>query len=221
MKSIVYKALTAVLFYFFFGLFTTNTLVLQSCGDKIPPIDTIIKKDSLVDTSAIRIFNFQPITIGSEWKFVYKHPLTGDTIHYTLTCTNRDTTLQDSKIYRVFDGTQNTKEYHMVQDTWNYWTTIPGSSTIRPLLILKSNAQENETWVGAINGNDTYYQTLVSKNIIYKVDNTTYKNVMVVNQKRITGGQTTLNATIYIAEGIGIVYSIGVGELKLIYANIK
>ncbi len=216
-KHFTYFSLSALTSYFWYLLALSPVVTLSSCSKTLPPVDTIIKP---IDTAAL--LNYQPMTTGSTW--YYAGNASGFGVTFNLFCTNRDTTLMDSKVYRVYDNDYNPKysEYHRIEDTFKYWSIVPLSTNKTPLLILKSNAKIGERWVGAVNGDETYIHQMISKNIDYKVDSFTYKNVIHVYQTRInTSNDTNFRSNIYFAAGIGVVHITGELELKLIKAVIK
>ena len=192
-------------------------VMMTSCSKTLPPVDTIIKP---IDTAAF--LNYQPMTTGSTWR--YAGNVSGFGVDFNLFCTNRDTTLLDSKVYRVYDNDYNPNfsEYHRIEDTFNYWSIVPFSTNKTPLLIMKSNAKVGDRWIGAVNGDDTYIGQMIAKNIDYKVDSFTYKNVIHVYQTRVGPSKdTSLRSNIYFAAGIGVVHITGDLEMKLIKAVIK
>ena len=116
---------------------------------------------------------------------------------------------------RTIGGVQNT-DYTFIRlttDTTAYGATFQSFSsddnaTNKPqLLVLDAARNVNESWLGGVNGSDTYTYTMKQKIPVYTLDGFTFKNVLVVHLERT--GPSPLSADTYYAQGVGQVQSIG------------
>ncbi len=215
LKIATSSGFSLILLYF---IYTPTTTIMYSCG-KFSPIDTIIKPfdSTKYNDSVMSFLDYQPTTFGSKW--TYEAKVFGIISTYKVQCTDKDSTLPDSKVYRVFELDGGKKEFHKKKDTFQYWTNIPGSSVNNTMMALKSNAKVNETWYAGKNGTDTYTAEMIERLQEYKIDSNVYRNVLhiKISKNAPSGGGTD----IYTAAGIGAIYVDGVPELKLIKAEIK
>ena len=74
-------------------------------------------------------------------------------------------------------------------------------------MVLDAARNVNESWLGGVNGSDTYTYTMKQKIPVYTLDGFTFKNVLVVHLERT--GPNPLSADTYYAQGVGQVQSIG------------
>jgi hypothetical protein len=201
-----YSILIAILFIGF-----------SSCKKKtIEYVNTNNSKDSLT---------YQPKVPGSKWSYLLSSSLINKT--YNTTRQNYDTVF-NGKTYAVFfsefelEGTQ-----YVRQDGDKYYSVLTTSTNKTELLMLDAAKGVNDTWVGGVNGTDTYYYTIVDKFPVYTLDGFTFKNVIHVKMERKDASNAvTLSAEGYFAQGVGQIISKGdlVGipfETKLISVDLK
>ncbi len=172
---------------------------LISCQkEKIQSIETNNSRDSLT---------YQPATEGSTWQ--YNRIVAGlSSVDYNFICTGRDTVI-NSKTYRVYsndvDGTQ-----FLRRDVNKYYQVLTASTNKPELLVLDADKNVGESWVGGINGSDTYTYTMKEKIPAYVLDGFTFRNVLVIRQVRTnTSGATTLDVDTHYAQGVGLVKTSG------------
>jgi hypothetical protein len=165
---------------------------------------------------------YQPKVPGSKWTYRRTIPVVGSTT-YNFVRLNYDTTI-GGLTYNVFsnDGDSYGNQY-IRQDAGKYYSILVASTNKPPILVLDTAKNVNESWVGGVNGNDTYTFTMKQKIPTYTLDNFTFRNVLVIHQERTTtsGGNTTvtLSGDTYYAQGVGQVLSDG--TVSSIPVNIK
>ncbi len=82
------------------------------------------------------------------------------------------------------------------------------ASTNKPeLLILDAAKNVGESWLGGVNGTNTYTFTMQEKIPVYVLDGFTFKNVLVVHLEKT--GPSPASVDTYFAQGIGQVKSEG------------
>ncbi len=165
---------------------------------KVKQIDTNNSADSLT---------YQPKVTGSQWVYSRTIPILG-TNNYTVTRLGYDSILHGNSYY-VFGSTADANQYTR-QDGNKYYNILVASTNKPALLVLDADRNVGDTWVGGVNGTDTYTFTLKQKIPQYFLDGFTFKDVIVVQQVRTnTQGNTTLNVDTYYARGVGMVLSTG------------
>jgi hypothetical protein len=199
-------------------LFIPTTTTFYSCS-KFSDIDTIIKPfdSARYNDSLMSYLDYQPTSPGSVW--TYETNFLGIISTYKMTCTDKDSTLPDSKVYRVYELEGGSKEFHLKKDTFEYWTNVPKSSVNNTFMPLKSNAKVGEKWYAGKNGTDTYNAEMIERLTEYKIDNTTYKYVLHIRIYKT--GSSSNSIDVYTAAGIGAIQSTGTPSVKLIKAEIK
>lgn len=199
-------------------LFVPATTTFYSCG-KFSNIDTIIKPfdSARYNDSLMSYLDYQPTTPGSVW--TYETNFLGIISTYKMTCTDKDSTLPDSRVYRVYELEGGKKEFHLKKDTFEYWTNVPGSSVNNTFMPLKSNAKVGDKWYAGKNGTDSYNAEMIERLAEYKIDNTTYKHVLHIRITKTGSGGGVVD--IYTAAGVGAIQSTGSPSVKLIKADIK
>ena len=165
----------------------------------IQSVNTNNSKDSLT---------YQPKVAGSKW--VYRRTIGGiQNTDYTFICLSNDTTAYGStfKSFSSDDNATNKLNQYIRQDGDKYYNILTGSTNKPQLLVLDAARNVNESWLGGVNGSDTYTYTMKEKIPVYVLDNFTFKNVLVVHLERT--GPNPISADTYYAQGVGQVQSVG------------
>ncbi len=177
------------------SLFLIVLVIFFAC--KKPVIETINTnntRDSLT---------YQPKVPGSKW--TYTRTALGTNTTYNFTRLNYDSTAWGS-VFPVFSSDIDPNQY-IRQNGDKYYTILTGSTFKPELLVLDVSKNVNESWIGGINGNDTYTYTIKEKNPTYVLDGFSFKNVIKVYTERttLTGGTTTvtLSGNVFYAQGVG------------------
>ena len=193
-----------------------TVLILGACKKpKIEIINTNNTSDSLT---------YQPKVAGSKW--TYNRFAAGGAVNsnYNFIRLTRDS----SYLGKTFNLYSNDAEgIQLLRQEGNKYYQVLTASTNKPeLLVLDADKNIGESWVGGVNGSDTYTYTITQKIPVYTLDGFVFKNTIVVQQVRTSGGSTTLNVDSYYARGIGLVKSegtvSGIGvTIKLIALDLK
>ncbi len=206
------KSLMKYIFLFFISM-----AVFVSCTKKktVESVNTNNSKDSLT---------YQPKVPGSKW--TYQRSLNG-TIHstYNTTRLSYDTVI-NSHTYQVFDA--ETEGYQYIrQDGDKYYLVLTAAANKTELMIIDASKNINDTWVGGVNGTDTYHYTLLDRIPVYTLDGFTFKNVLKIHSERKdANNNVTLAGDSYYAQGVGQILSTGsIGpvdvEIKVITVDLK
>jgi hypothetical protein len=202
----------------FFLAILFSLLIFTSCKKgKIESITINSSRDSL---------NYQPIEPGSQWTYQRTVAGLGVTL-YKFTRLNYDTNAY-GKIFNVFsnEGDSYGNQY-IRKDSGRYYNILVASTNKPALLVLDTAKNINESWVGGVNGSDTYTYTMKQKLATYSLDDFVFRNVLVVHAERTTtSGSSTLSGDTYYAQGIGQVLTQGTVnginvEVRLKIANLK
>ena len=184
--------------------YTISILILialiASCNKpKIQSVNLNNSRDSLT---------YQPSVPGSKW--TYRRTIAAVSVtNYDFTRTSTDTSV-NGKMFKVYSSTSGDGNQYIRQDAGKYYSIFTASTNKPELLILDTARRVGETWLGGVNGSDTYNFTMKEKIPIYQLDGFTFKNVLVVRQERTNGsGTVTLQGDTYFAQGVGQVYSVG------------
>jgi hypothetical protein len=160
----------------------------------IESINTNNSRDSLT---------YQPKVPGSRWTYV--RSALGQNVTYNFTRLSYDSTAWGN-VFPVFKSDIDANQY-IRQDGNKYYTILTGSTFKPELLVLDVSKNINDSWLGGVNGNDTYTYTIKDKIPSYTLDGFIFKNVIKVYSERTTtsGGTTTvtLSGNVYYAQGIG------------------
>ena len=151
---------------------------------------------------------YQPKVPGSKW--VYKRVVGGvQSTTYTFIRLSTDTVAYGSTFqsFSSDDNATNMVNQYIRQEGDKYYNILTASTNKSQLLILDAARNINESWVGGVNGSDTYTYTMKDKIPIYTLDGFTFKNVLVVHLDRT--GPNPISADTYYAQGVGQVQSIG------------
>ena len=174
--------------------------LIASCNKpKIISVNLNNSRDSLT---------YQPSVPGSKW--TYRRTIAAVSVtNYDFTRTSTDTSV-NGKMFKVYSSTSGDGNQYIRQDAGKYYSIFTASTNKPELLILDTARRVGETWLGGVNGSDTYNFTMKEKIPIYQLDGFTFKNVLVVRQERTNGsGTVTLQGDTYFAQGVGQVYSVG------------
>ena len=165
----------------------------------IESVNTNNSKDSLT---------YQPKVPGSKW--VYRRTIAGiQNTDYTFIRLTTDTTAYGATFqsFSSDDNATNKLNQYIRQEGDKYYNILPASTNKPQLLVLDAARNVNESWLGGVNGSDTYTYTMKQKIPVYTLDGFTFKNVLVVHLERT--GPNPLSGDTYYAQGVGQVQSIG------------
>jgi hypothetical protein len=163
----------------------------------IESINTTNRKDSLT---------YQPKESGLKWTYVRNTLGTNTT--YNFVRLNTDSVFYGNT-FNMFNSDIDGLQY-IRQDGGKYYSILTGSTNKPALLVLDTTKNINESWVGGVNGSDTYTYTMKQKIPIYTLDNFTFKNVLVIHLERTNGaGVATISGDTYYAQGVGQVKTEG------------
>ncbi len=201
----------------YFLLCSLVVIMSLSCKKKktIESVNTNNSKDSLT---------YQPKVPGSKW--TYQVTLNG-IINSTYSVTRLDyDTVCNSQTYQVFHDEKQGNQY-IRQGGGKYHSVLTAAANKTELMIIDTSKNVNDTWVGGINGTDTYYYTMKDKYPTYTLDGFTFKNVLKIYQERKdANNNVTLSGESYYAQGVGNILSTGTIagipiEVKLITVDLK
>lgn len=168
---------------------------------------------------------YQPSVPGSKW--TYRRTVAGFGVStYDYIRASNDTALY-GKTFKVFTNSNGDANQYVRQDAGLYYSILTASTNKPEFLILDTAKQIGQSWIGGVNGTDTYTFTMKEKLPIYQLDGFTFKNVLVVHQERTnSSGSVTLDGDTYFAQGVGQVYTIGTSNglavtVKLITLDLK
>ncbi len=207
-KSIHMKQL--IIFVFFTGIFI-------SCKKPaIKSINTNNSSDSLT---------YQPKVPGSQWR--YNRYAAGGISNkdYNFVRLTYDT-IHNGKNYQVYSDELDGNQF-LRQEGNKYYQVLTASTNKPELMVLDAGANVGDSWVGGVNGSDTYTYTLTQKIPVYALDGFIFNNTIVIHQDRTnTGGNNTLSVDSYYARGVGLVKSSGTVSgigvtVKLLTLNLK
>ncbi len=184
-------------------LFLISIVFFAACKKpKIESVNTNNSADSLT---------YQPKVPGSRWTYTRTTPL-GNSDYNFLRLTTEATI--NGKIYPIFYSDDSNPsiggEQYIRQDGDKYYSVLTASTTKPELLVLDVSKNINESWIGGVNGSDTYTYTMKEKYPIFLLDNFIFKNVLIIGQVRTNGsGNITLSGDTYYAQGIGMILTSG------------
>ena len=175
-------------------------LTLLACKKStIKSVNTNNSKDSLT---------YQPKVPGSKW--IYRRTIGGvQNTTYTFVRLTTDTVAFNStfQTFSSDDNATNKLNQYTRQEGDKYYNILTASTNKPQLLVLDVARNVNESWLGGVNGNDTYTYTMKEKIPVYVLDGFTFKNVLVVHLERT--GPNPLAGDTYYAQGVGQVQSVG------------
>ena len=165
----------------------------------IQSVNTNNTKDSLT---------YQPKVPGSKW--TYRRTIGGfQNTDYTFIRLTTDTTAYGATFqsFSSDDNATNKVNQYIRQEGNKYYNILTASTNKPQLLVLDAARNVNESWLGGVNGSDTYTYTMKEKIPVYTLDGFTFKNVLVVHLERT--GPNPLSADTYYAQGVGQVQTVG------------
>ena len=175
-------------------------LSLVACKKStIQSVNTNNTKDSLT---------YQPKVPGSKW--TYRRTIGGfQNTDYTFIRLTTDTTAYGATFqsFSSDDNATNKVNQYIRQEGNKYYNILTASTNKPQLLVLDAARNVNESWLGGVNGSDTYTYTMKEKIPVYTLDGFTFKNVLVVHLERT--GPNPLSADTYYAQGVGQVQTVG------------
>ena len=198
--------------YFIPFLFCLVSLIACQKAE-IQTVNTNNSRDSLT---------YQPKVPGSKW--TYRRTVGGfQNTTFTFLRLSTDTTAYGSsfQIFSSDDNTTSNLNQYIRQEGNKYYSILTGSTNKPQLLVLDADKNVGESWLGGINGSDTFNYRMKDKLPTYQLDGFNFKNVLVVTLNR-TGPNPAIGDTYY-AQGVGQVQSIGtvtVGGIN-VSANVK
>jgi hypothetical protein len=150
--------------------------------------------------------SYQPSVPGSFWRYT-KTTSVSAAIEYNFISLNYDSTI-NGVTYHVFSDEQNGNQY-IKQDGGKYYTIFTPGTTKPQLLVLDTSKSINQSWIGGVNGDETFTYTIKQKTAVFNLDAFTFKNVYKVyteKTKTLTGVVMT-SGDLYYAQGIGLIKS--------------
>ncbi|MEQ1553029.1 MAG: hypothetical protein ABL929_02555 [Ferruginibacter sp.] len=181
------------------------------------------KVKDIQTNNSVDSLTYQPKVPGSRWTYTRTILLNNTNYNYERLATD---TVHLGNTYNVFYSDVDGAQY-LRQDGDKYYNVLTASTNKPPLLVLDASKNINESWVGGVNGSDTYTYTIKEKIPIFVLDGFTFKNVIKVYQTRTTtSGSTTLAGDTYYAQGVGMIKTEGTVSgipvtIKLIYLDLK
>jgi hypothetical protein len=171
------------------------------------------KKDDPAPTPVAE--KFLTISNGSTWNYRVTDNTASTTTDYTLTSTNRDTTI-NGKSYHVFTNSDgNTSEYYNVTgNEYFQFTSLSAQLDDLELLYLKDNLAVGNTWSQSVTINGAPFpltanvtNTIQEKGGTLVVNGVTYQNVIKVKTDisvpGLPAGSITTNIQRYYAPKFG------------------
>jgi hypothetical protein len=183
--------------YLFLSIF--SILLFVSCKKEaiVNSVNNTGSKDSL---------SYQPSVPGSFWRYT-KTTTVSAPIEYNFVSLNYDSTV-NGVVYHVFSDEQNGNQY-IKQDGGKYYTIFTPGTNKPQLLVLDTSKSINQSWIGGVNGDETFTYTIKQKTAVFNLDAFTFKNVYKVyteKTKTLTGVVMT-SGDLYYAQGIGLIKS--------------
>ncbi len=196
-------------------------LSLISCKKvEIQTVNTNNTRDSLT---------YQPKVPGSTW--TYRRTIGGfQNTTFTFRRLTSDTAAYGStfQIFSSDDNITSNLNQYVRQEGNKYYSILTGSTNKPQLLVLDADRNVGESWLGGINGSDTFNYRMKDKLPTYQLDGFNFKNVLVVTLNR-TGPNPATGDTYY-AQGVGQVKSTGTvtvsgitvsADVKLLTVNLQ
>lgn len=165
------------------------------------------KLETVNNVGSIDSLSYQPSVAGSTWKYdTYINNIKG--AEKTSICQSYDSII-NSKTYDVYLNQDATLTFNR-RDIDKYYNVLTSSTNKTELCVLDASKNVNDTWVGGVNGSDTYYYTIVEKNPTLVQNGITLKNVIkVYNERKDAAGTVTLSGYAWYAQGVGNIKSTG------------
>jgi hypothetical protein len=178
--------------------------------------DTIIESIETVVGGSKDSLSYQPSVPGSSWIYTRTIPLF-PTVDYNFVSLNYDTS-HLGFTFHVFSDDLNGNQY-IRQDGGKYYTIFTPGTTKPQLLVLDTSKAINQSWVGGVNGDETFTYTIKEKIPSLVIDALTFRNVYrVYNERTKTiSGIVTTSGDIFYAQGIGLIKS----DLVIVNAGVS
>jgi hypothetical protein len=169
------------------------------------------KKNTVIQSIEIAVgsrdsLSYQPSVPGSTWLYTRTVSVFAPT-DYNFVSLNYDTTLYGFT-FHVFSDEINGNQY-IRQDGGKYYTIFTPGTTKPQLLVLDTSKAINQSWIGGVNGDETFTYTIKEKIPSLVIDALTFKNVYRVyteKTKTLTGAVTT-SGDIFYGQGFGLIKS--------------
>ncbi len=169
------------------------------------------KKNAAIESIEIAVgskdsLSYQPSVPGSSWVYTRTVSVLAPT-DYNYVSLNYDSAAYGFS-FHVFNDELNGNQY-IRQDGGKYYTIFTPGTTKPQLLVLDTSKSINQSWIGGVNGDETFSYTIKEKIPTLVIDAQTFKNVYRVyteKTKTLTGVITT-SGDIYYAQGIGLIKS--------------
>jgi hypothetical protein len=172
---------------------------------------TACKKNTVIESIETAVgskdsLSYQPSVPGSSWVYTRTVSVLAPT-DYNFVSLNYDTALYGFT-FHVFSDEINGNQY-IRQDGGKYYTIFTPGTTKPQLLVLDTSKSINQSWIGGVNGDETFTYTIKEKILSLVIDGLTFRNVYrVYNEKTKTlTGAVTTSGDIYYAQGIGLIKS--------------
>lgn len=152
--------------------------------------------------------SYQPMTPGSNW--TYRRTVANvQNTDYTVIRLSSDT-IAYGKTFKIFSSDDNSTDgvnQYIRREDDKYYSILTASTNKPELLVLDAARNVGESWVGGINGTNTYTFTMKEKIPVYVLDQFTFRNVLVVHLEKT--GPNPASVDTYFAQGFGQVKSEG------------
>jgi hypothetical protein len=179
------------------------------------------KKDTVIESIVTAVgskdsLSYQPSVPGSSWIYTRTIPLF-PTVDYNFVSLNYDTS-HLGFTFHVFSDDLNGNQY-IRQDGGKYYTIFTPGTTKPQLLVLDTSKAINQSWIGGVNGDETFTYTIKEKIPSLVIDALTFRNVYrVYNERTKTiSGVVTTSGDIFYAQGIGLIKS----DLVIVNAGVS
>ncbi len=168
--------------------------------------NTVIESIETVVGGSRDSLSYQPSVPGSSWLYTRTVPVFGST-DYNFVSLNYDTTVYGFT-FHVFSDELLGNQY-IRQDGGKYYTIFTPGTAKPQLLVLDTSKAINQSWIGGVNGDETFTYTIKEKIPSLVIDGLTFRNVYrVYNEKTKTlTGAVTTSGDIFYAQGVGLVKS--------------
>ena len=171
---------------------------------------TACKKSKIesVNTANSTDSSYQPKSIGSQWSYRRTVANVQNTTYKVIRLSSD--TLAHGKTFNVFSSDDNSTDgvnQYIRRENDKYYSILTASTNKPELLILDAAKNVGESWLGGVNGTNTYTFTMQEKIPVFQLDGFTFKNVLVVHLEKT--GPNPASVDTYFAQGIGQVKSEG------------
>ncbi len=191
------------------------------------------KKDTV--SAPVETVKYMSFTPNSSWNYELTDNLTSNTTSYTITSTDRDSTV-NSKAYHVFSNSAGSNQYYFLSGS-DYYTfqNLPAtlSGNLFENIYLKDNATVNTSWsqnyqvtTSGVPLNITIVNTIAEKGISKTVNSIAYTDVTHVTSTLavsafgipLPSGAITTDVQSFYAKKYGLIQS--VNKININYSGI-